>query len=164
MRNRRKQERRGAATTIQFPLIDGTDTLVRQDRREQSDRRLQRSKLNWQRNQPKMEADRLTLLYRGQEFKVDADALDEPFTLGRSNQCHLRVNTSYTSNRHAQIEHFEGEFILTDHSLNGTYVESTQEGKYYVSGDKIYIYGEGVISLGTPRIYSEHDLIQYRCE
>lgn len=164
MRNRRKKERRVAATTVQFPLFDGSDTLVRRDRRDLSDRRLQRSKLNWQQNQPKQETDRLTLLYRGQEFKVEAYALDEPFTLGRSSKCNLRVNNSYTSNYHAQIEHFEGEFILTDHSLNGTYVESAREGKYHVSGDKIYIYGEGVISLGTPKNYSEQDLIEYRCE
>jgi hypothetical protein len=111
-----------------------------------------------------METDRLILLYQGQKFKIEADTLAEPFTLGRSSKCHLTVNNSYTSNFHAQIEHFEGEFILTDHSMNGTYIESAREGKYHVSGDKIYIYGEGVISLGTPRKFSEHDLIQYRCE
>ena len=164
MRNRRKKERRTSATMVQFPLFDGTDTLVRNDRRKLSDRRLHRHKLKWQLSQPKRETNRLILFYRGKEFKLEAAKLTHIFTLGRSTTCELSVKNRYVSNHHAQIEHFEGEFILIDHSVNGTYVESDEEGRYHVYGDKIYLSGEGVISLGTPRKVSERDLIYYSCE
>lgn len=60
---------------------------------------------------------------RGQHF----DITEAGATLGRgtTNSCVLQDNERMVSSRHASIHHQLGQFIITDHSTNGTFVNNS---------------------------------------
>ncbi len=148
----REKDRRLKTTQIQFPLLDSDFNIVRQDRRRVSDRRKSNLKLIWQENQPIRNTSSLTLELGSQRFYFDTHL--QQFSLGRSHQCDLRIDNSFVSKHHALIGYENGEFVLQDNSLNGTFIETEDLGKVRIHGQKAYLYGVGVLSLGVP-IHSE---------
>ena len=88
----------------------------------------------------------LTLQFRGQ--KIEADKNRSSVTLGRFNQSDVVMKNHRVSRSHARIEYRRGKFVLTDQSLNGTFIH-TQEGKgIYLKRDEMVLQGKGFISLG----------------
>ena len=67
----------------------------------------------------------------------------------------MRVDNCYVSKQHATIGYKNGEFVLQDRSLNGTFIKTEDLGKIRIHGQKVYLYGNGVISLGQPLHRSE---------
>lgn len=57
------------------------------------------------------------------------DGSKTPITVGRDAQCDVIVNSEMSSRLHAKIEHRWGEWVLVDHSTNGTYVVVNAGGK-----------------------------------
>ncbi len=162
MHNRRFKERRAFNYTTQFPLILGNGRLIRADRRKPQDRRLSNAKLKWQHALPKVEAKRLLLIYHDAIRELNGNS--SSLIVGRSHECDLLIPDRYVSSIHARFEYINGEFVLMDLSLNGTFVQSDKEGNFHILGDKIYLWGSGLISFGRPIKSNGEDLIRYFCQ
>ncbi len=63
----------------------------------------------------------LRLKYRGRTY---AGPLDGVFTMGRSSECSLVLESQYVSRVHGQIEHIGGIYRYRDLSQNGTFLSS----------------------------------------
>lgn len=158
----RENDRRLEATSISFPLLDSDFNIVRKDRRRMSDRRRSNLKLIWQENQPIRNTSKLTLTLGDKQFFFDTQL--KQFSLGRSHQSDVRVENSFASKHHASISYENGEFVLHDNSLNGTFIEAEDLGKVRIQGQKAYLFGNGMLSLGKP-IDTENSLcIKFHCE
>jgi hypothetical protein len=157
----RENDRRLEATSIQFPLLDSDFNIVRKDRRSVTDRRKTNLKLIWQENQPIRDTSDLTIEFAGQRYYFDTGL--ERFTLGRSHSSELRIVNSFVSKHHAYITYENGEFVLQDESLNGTFIEAEDLGKIRIQGQKAYLYGDGIMSLGRPINRAEEDFIKFHC-
>ena len=157
----RESDRRVNEDTVQFPLLDSEFNIVREDRRRIPDRRKANLKLIWQENQPIRQTNELSLEIGGENYYFDS-SLDK-FRLGRSLQCDVQFENQYVSKDHAHIKYRNGEFVLQDTSLNGTFVETEELGKIRLQGRKVYLSGSGKISLGTPIGREDQQLIYFNC-
>lgn len=157
----RENDRRLESTSIQFPLLDSDFNIVRKDRRRQTDRRQTNLKLIWQENQPIRDTKDLTIEFGGQRYYFDTSL--KQFSLGRSYQSELRIVNSFVSKNHAIIAYDNGEFVLQDESLNGTFIETEDLGKIRIQGQKAYLYGKGILSLGRPIDRAQNDCIKFHC-
>lgn len=97
---------------------------------------------------------RVILTYQGRSH--DLSIHHPSVVLGRGTQCDLQVNSDMASRTHAKIEYRWGDWILVDHSTNGTYVV-TDPGKRTYDGLNLRLHhrewimqGRGSISLGQP--------------
>ncbi len=157
----RESDRRLENTQIQFPLLDSDFNIVRKDRRRITDRRKTNLKLIWQENQPIRNTSALNLVFDSKRFYFDTNL--KQFSLGRSHQCDLRIDSRFVSKHHAVISYENGEFVLQDNSLNGTFIETEDLGKIRIQGQKAYLYGDGVMSFGTPIDRDKHNCIIFHC-
>ena len=89
----------------------------------------------------------LILNYRGNLKKVEEG--QTPFLIGRSDTCQLSVDWGAASRSHAAIEVLDGNFVLTDHSKNGTFVRGEDEKTVALSNSSTVLTGRGVITIGT---------------
>jgi pSer/pThr/pTyr-binding forkhead associated (FHA) protein len=88
----------------------------------------------------------LTLQFHGQTLEAGKNR--PCVTLGRYNQNDVIMKNHRVSRSHARIDYRRGKFVLTDQSLNGTFVH-TQEGKgIFLKRDEMLLQGKGFISLG----------------
>jgi len=100
----------------------------------------------------------IKLIYKGETFVVSEK--NTPFILGRGDYCNLAVETDTASRSHASIESRYGEWVLVDHSTNGTYLttltaqENTQTDKQtnnlHLHHREWTMTTKGRISLGKP--------------
>ena len=157
----RDSDRRTNDDTVQFPLLDSEFNIVRKDRRCIPDRRKANLKLIWQENQPITQTNELSLEIDGESYYFDTH-LDK-FCFGRSLQCDVRFDGKFVSKDHAHIKYRNGEFVLQDTSLNGTFVETEELGNIRLQGKKVYLTGSGKISFGTPIGREEQQLILFHC-
>lgn len=158
----RGNDRRLESTQIQFPLLDSDFNIVRKDRRRITDRRRTNLKLIWQENQPIRNSSTLKLGINGQRFFFEADL--KQFSMGRSHQCDARINSRFVSKHHLMLSYENGEFVLQDNSLNGTFIETEDLGKMRIQGQKAYLFGEGVMSLGKPIDRDQNNCIHFKCD
>jgi adenylate cyclase len=89
----------------------------------------------------------LLLNYNGQSLTLDNSS--EPIELGRSNKADMQINEDNASRFHTQIEHKRGRFIITDQSLNGTYVDVDNEIIHLKKNESYELTGKGRICLGV---------------
>jgi len=157
----RENDRR-ANQTSQFPLLDSDFNIVRKDRRHVADRRKANLKLIWQENQPIRNTSELSLRIGEESYFFDNSL--EKFSLGRSLQVDVRIGTRFVSKQHANISYLDGEFVLQDISLNGTFMETEELGKIRLQGQKVYLFGEGKISLGEPLGREDQQIIYFHCQ
>jgi hypothetical protein len=158
----REKDRRLEATSIQFPLLDSDFNIVRKDRRRISDRRKFNLKLIWQENQPIRNSSELKLELHNQRYFFDTRL--KQFSLGRSHQCDARVDNRFVSKHHALISYENGEFVLHDISLNGTFIETEDLGKIRIQGQRAYLFGSGTMSLGAPIEQNNKLCIYFHCK
>ncbi len=69
-------------------------------------------------------------------------------TIGRADQNDLVVHHPLVSRLHARIDYRNGRFMLTDLSVNGTYVVADGGGSGYVHRDSQELTGAGMLGLG----------------
>lgn len=74
----------------------------------------------------------------------------------------LQVAGPYTSRSHATIERRKLDFVLVDHSTNGTFVQTEDERVAFVHRGEVRLWGDGWISLGDP--LSRESAIRFRHE
>ena len=69
-------------------------------------------------------------------------------SIGRADQNDLVVHQPLVSRLHARIDYRNGRFVLTDLSVNGTYVEADGGAGSYVHRDSQELTGSGTLGLG----------------
>jgi adenylate cyclase len=70
-------------------------------------------------------------------------------TVGRADADILIADTM-VSRRHAVIKHMSGRFVLTDQSLNGTFIRYDTAQEVFVRRESVDIVGAGAIGFGNP--------------
>lgn len=89
---------------------------------------------------------KLVLEYQGQVIEVSEDR--PTVVMGRADQNDLVVKHNLISRLHARVEFRKGNFILTDQSINGTFVTAADGQENFLRRDNVPIRGKGVIGLG----------------
>lgn len=74
----------------------------------------------------------------------------ETIIVGRGDECDLVIASKAASREHCTIEYCRGDFIVRDHSSNGTYVTVAQNAEVVVHNEKLSLPEQGVISIGEP--------------
>lgn len=74
----------------------------------------------------------------------------EAVSLGTDSSVDLAVSSEYASRSHAHIERRKQDFVLVDHSTNGTFVQTEDERISMVHRGEMRLWGAGWISLGEP--------------
>jgi len=69
-------------------------------------------------------------------------------TIGRGDQSDIRIESELASRVHARLDFQQTNFILTDQSTNGTFVQIDDDEEVYLHHEQIVLRGSGVISLG----------------
>ena len=107
---------------------------------------------------PQIESNELVLTSRGATYFVNE--LNKKLILGRDDNCQVVVKNDFVSRQHANIEFRSGNFILVDHSSNGTYIRSA-DSVVRLNREETILRGKGSISLGQPYSDNPSDLIEY---
>ena len=98
-----------------------------------------------------MEAqERSQLSLDWQNKHVTTTGADAPLTLGSAAEVDLRVDGAFASRSHARIERRNHDFVLVDHSTNGTFVQTEDERVTHVHRGVLRLWGDGWLSLGEP--------------
>ena len=98
-----------------------------------------------------MEAhDQSHLLLNWQNQRKVFDGAEGSMTLGADASVVLQIDRTFTSRHHAHIECHNNNFVLVDHSTNGTYVQTEDERVTFVRRGEMRLWGNGWISLGEP--------------
>jgi hypothetical protein len=153
------EDRRESDDAPPFPFFDSEQTLVRENRRRIPDRRINNIEVDSNEESEK-EATRLFLWHKEEVCELFPNT--EEIIVGRAQTCGLIFQNRYTSRQHARFRYDNGDFTLTDHSTNGTYIKN-DEGEMFLMGEKIELHGSGIVSLGTPIEYVDKDVIHYFC-
>ena len=93
------------------------------------------------------ERSHLVLNWHDRRLDLDGSA---PALLGTRRDADLIVDGRFASRRHAHIERRNRDFVLVDHSTNGTYVQNEDERVTHVHRAAFRLWGDGWISLGEP--------------
>lgn len=87
----------------------------------------------------------------------------DSIAVGRDPDCDLCIDMRLASRRHCTIERRNDNFLLRDHSTNGTFITLNDEGELRIRTEEIVLHGRGWLSFGASRLLAE-ELIQFRCE
>ncbi len=81
--------------------------------------------------------------------------------LGRGEDCDLMIRNNLASRQHARIENNFGKFLLTDYSVNGTYIRFSDDQVIQLNHQQIVLHGAGMISLGQPFSEDPTEVIEF---
>ena len=108
---------------------------------------------------PNIDSNELLLTYRDQSHTVNEQ--NKKLFLGRGDSCQILVNSDFASRQHANVEFRYGNFILSDHSSNGTYIHNSDGAVTRLNREDAVLHGKGTISLGQPYSDNPSDLIEF---
>jgi class 3 adenylate cyclase len=102
----------------------------------------------------------LRLTYRDQEYACTRD--HPSIVIGREYGCGLVVSDKMASRKHCTIELRSGQFVLQDHSTNGTYVTVENDKAVLLKGDDLPLRRFGWIGFCDVR-FAGSDVVQFSC-
>ena len=108
---------------------------------------------------PIAEITELILSYRSLPHTIGLH--NKKVLLGRDSTCQMIIKNDFISRQHANIELRSGNFIITDHSSNGTYVRTSNGEISRISRSEFTLRGKGTISLGQHYSEDPVDLVDY---
>lgn len=88
----------------------------------------------------------LCLRWRKNTLTVGEDT--PSLTIGRGERNAVKIDSELASRVHARLGFQQTNFILTDQSTNGTYVQIDNAAEVFLHREQIVLRGRGVISLG----------------
>jgi class 3 adenylate cyclase len=104
---------------------------------------------------------RLVLRYEGREWRFEGPG---GLTLGRGGGCDIVVADPKASRQHARIERRRNNYVLADHSSNGTWVHLTGEPQGIVLRRKeLILRVSGLICFGHVLIEEEGAPVEFWC-
>jgi len=89
-----------------------------------------------------------SLKLRWREYTLTVVPESPSLTIGRGDQSDIRIESDLASRIHARLGFQQTNFILTDQSTNGTFVQIDDDEEVYLHHEQIVLRGSGVISLG----------------
>jgi class 3 adenylate cyclase len=110
----------------------------------------------------KRQHTRLRLQANGVELLVDD--FHNRVALGRAEDNDVVVQGRLVSRLHARIELQRSRFMLTDQSINGTFVQIKGHEELFVRRDSVELSGEGFIGLGRLPDHDAPQTIRFACE
>lgn len=155
-------DRRGEIASRAYPFVDGSNTLVRSDRRRTPDRRPYSRELVIPAHFANRQISCILIGY-GDDGVRNFSERSSAFLIGRSPQCDVVVLNNFVSREHVRFEYDNDHYVLTDHSTNGTYITIEGNRVLHLLQRKWHIWGSGMISLGLPIEENEDSLIQFIC-
>jgi class 3 adenylate cyclase len=102
---------------------------------------------------------KMVLVYQG--IKVECGEDRNSVVMGRQEGNDLVVKHNLISRLHAKVEYRKGNFILTDQSINGTYVRTDEGEEAFVRRDAYTLKGSGVLGLGQSLTRESPDAVVY---
>lgn len=108
---------------------------------------------------PQVDGNELTLIYRDQPHSINEQ--NKKLLLGRDDSCQIIVKSDFASRQHANVEFRSGNFILSDHSSNGTYIRGSDGTVSRLHHENLTLRGNGTISLGQPYSDNPTGLIEF---
>ena len=96
--------------------------------------------------------------------KLQITDRNTPFVIGRGEHCNLVLPIDTASRTHLRIEARLGEFVIVDHSTNGTFIKSQNGKEVYIHGEDYPLTGSGFISLGESTALDNDHLIYFSCQ
>jgi hypothetical protein len=103
------------------------------------------------------------LLLRFHEELLELTKTSAPIVVGRQLDCDVVIDDLNVSRSHARFEYRKGRCMLTDQSLNGTYVDTDFDGRVHLLQSRMFLYGYGIVSLGKPVRTGDRMLLHYFC-
>jgi hypothetical protein len=74
----------------------------------------------------------------------------QSIVLGREEGCDVLLVSKAASREHCTVEYCGGDFVLRDHSSNGTYVTLSKNREICVLNDKLALPEHGTLAIGEP--------------
>jgi hypothetical protein len=105
---------------------------------------------------------RLFLTYHEKIKEVRSDG--DGISIGRSTNSDLLVPSELASRKHVRIVNRKGQFVVSDHSTNGTFIKSQNGKEVYIHGEDYPLTGSGFISLGESTALDNDHLIYFSCQ
>ena len=100
-----------------------------------------------------------------QQQNCELDNEQEGVVIGRGDGCDLIVDTPLASRKHASIQLRRGKCVITDQSINGTYIETENDQEVFLLREGYVLHGNGRISLGASfEKCAETELVSFECE
>lgn len=90
----------------------------------------------------------LALRYGNQSLLLTGN--EPTLVIGRDEDCGLIVQSTWVSRRHVSIERRRNQYLITDHSTNGTYVSAANTPLVFLKREATRLVGSGVLALGAP--------------
>lgn len=88
----------------------------------------------------------------------------ESISIGRDPQSTFAIDDSTVSRRHCVIERRQHNFVLRDHSANGTFISlGAEQAEIVLRREEFVLRGHGWLSFGQPKGMAAH-AIEYFCE
>jgi len=85
------------------------------------------------------------------------------FALGRDATNDVVIADRLASRMHARIERRRDNFILVDHSSNGTYVRVDSEPEIMLRREEWRLRGHGFCSFGHPHEQDPTEVLEFQC-
>jgi pSer/pThr/pTyr-binding forkhead associated (FHA) protein len=82
-------------------------------------------------------------------------------TMGRTDENDLIIEGKHVSRRHAVIVNRGNEFVLTDLSMNGTFIHVNGKKSTALIRDDFVLSGNGIIGLGRKVMSDSPDVIKF---
>ncbi|HEY0833391.1 MAG TPA: FHA domain-containing protein [Azospirillum sp.] len=98
---------------------------------------------------PRKAVAKLVLSHNGKRHALPDEG--EQLVIGRSHECGILLDVASASRRHAIIDVRGEDFVLSDHSRNGTRVLAGGEGRTLTNGESLPLRGCGEIVIGSPQ-------------
>lgn len=83
-----------------------------------------------------------------QETIININERHPKARIGRSEDCHLRIVDRRVSRLHATVEYAKGKYLLSDRSLNGTFVQMAGREMVTLKKSQLVLVNSGIIGLG----------------
>jgi adenylate cyclase len=105
---------------------------------------------------------RLRLRFDGRELVVDKRS--SGIAIGRAEENDVVVTGRLSSRLHARIVIGRSNFVLVDHSTNGTFVQTCDGEQFFIRQDIRQLKGQGMIGLGCLPERGTPHTIHFTCE
>jgi pSer/pThr/pTyr-binding forkhead associated (FHA) protein len=108
-------------------------------------------------------AGQLRLRFRGQDLLLGEEGRSS-VTMGRADENDVVIKGNLISRVHARIELRKNRYLLTDESINGTFVQRDDGTEQYLRRDSMELTGSGVIGMGRAAARGTPLAVEYSCE